>query len=353
MMKIIHITYGFELGGIETMLVNIVNEQVKLNHRVYIIVINDLVNKSLVAALNENVKFICLKRKLHSKSPFPLLKMNYDLFLLKPDIIHLHQSTIVKYLLLPNKKKKVCVTLHDICQEEDVNPLKRMYNIYSISNSVKNDLKERFNINSDIVLNGIKPDLIKYTGVKSSSCFKILQISRLQHEKKGQHILIHAIHILRKKGFSNVYVDFIGDGESLGYLQGIVKGLSLEEKIHFLGSKKQTYIFEHLCDYNLFVQPSIYEGFGLTVVEAMAAKIPVLVSENQGPLEIIDNGKYGYSFENGNSKDCADKIELFLTGKNEEEQIESAYNRVWDKYNVHNTAIKYLEKYQILIGEND
>lgn len=39
-MKIVHITFGFGLGGIETMLHNIANEQVKLGHDIYIVVIN-------------------------------------------------------------------------------------------------------------------------------------------------------------------------------------------------------------------------------------------------------------------------------------------------------------------------
>ena len=46
-MCIIHITYAFGLGGIETMLRNIVNEQIKFGHEIHLIVINDFVNISL------------------------------------------------------------------------------------------------------------------------------------------------------------------------------------------------------------------------------------------------------------------------------------------------------------------
>lgn len=81
----------------------------------------------------------------------------------------------------------------------------------------------------------------------------------------------------------------------------------------------------------------------------MAAKIPVLVSENQGPLEIIDYGKYGYSFKNMDVNDCADKIETFLKGHNNISMIESAYKRVTELYNVRITAKTYLEKYKEFI----
>ena len=46
-MKIAHIFWGLGTGGIETMLVNIANEQARLGHEVHIIIINDLVNEPL------------------------------------------------------------------------------------------------------------------------------------------------------------------------------------------------------------------------------------------------------------------------------------------------------------------
>lgn len=113
------------------------------------------------------------------------------------------------------------------------------------------------------------------------------QISTYQ---KGQDILIEAIFILHQKGFKNISVDFIGDGESKDFLKELVKSKQLENQIHFLGSKEQSYIFSHLKEYDLFVQPSRKEGFGLTVTEAMVAKIPVLVSDQEGPMEIIKMG---------------------------------------------------------------
>lgn len=71
-MKIIHITYGFGLGGIETMLHNIANEQAVLGQKIYIIVINDIINKELKNSLDPRIKFICLKRKVSSKVYYPL-----------------------------------------------------------------------------------------------------------------------------------------------------------------------------------------------------------------------------------------------------------------------------------------
>lgn len=350
-MKIIHITYGFGLGGIETMLHNIANEQVALRQKIFIIVINDIINNELKNSLDPRVKFICLKRKVSSKSILPFIKLNYLLFKINPDIIHLHYSYIARFIFIPSLLHKTCVTQHDVCNKQNSKYLYKCQKIYAISNIVKFDLKKWTGLDSEVVLNGIDVDKIKHQQYlkTETKLFNIVQVSRLMHEKKGQHILIKAVSNLIKQGYNQIRLDFIGDGDSHKYLETLVKELDISMYVRFLGNKDQSYIYEHLCDYNLFVQPSIYEGFGLTVTEAMAAKVPVLVSENQGPLEIIDYGKYGYSFKNKDVDDCATKIKMFLNDQNDKDMLEKAYKRVQELYNVKITAKTYLIKYKGII----
>ena len=72
--------------------------------------------------------------------------------------------------------------------------------------------------NSEVVLNGIEPGSIKTSCGKQHSKFRIVQVSRLMHEKKGQHILIEAVGHLIRKGYSEISLDLIGDGESMDFL---------------------------------------------------------------------------------------------------------------------------------------
>ena len=331
------------------MLRNIANEQAKLGHSIYIIVINNYINDELRTSLNESIKFYCLKREKGSKNPIPYIRLNLLLRKISADIIHLHYSSIAKFIFLPSLKRKLCATHHDVCNRGNFVNLYRCKRIYAISNIVKEDIFKWTGLNSEVVLNGIDVSKIRYSTAHQADIFRIVQVSRLMHEKKGQHILIKAFHQLIDRRYTQLHLDFIGDGESREYLENLVNELGLSEYISFLGAKDQSYIYTHLCEYDLYVQPSIYEGFGLTVAEAMAAKVPVLVSENQGPLEIIDYGKYGYSFKNMDVNDCADKIEIFLKGHNNLSMIESAYKRVTELYNVRITAKTYLEKYKEFI----
>lgn len=63
MMRIAHVFWGLSYGGIETMLVNIANAQVKLGADVHIVVINDLMEKSLVDNLDTRIHYHCLDIK--------------------------------------------------------------------------------------------------------------------------------------------------------------------------------------------------------------------------------------------------------------------------------------------------
>ncbi len=155
-------------------------------------------------------------------------------------------------------------------------------------------------------------------------------------------MLIKAASILKGK----LDVTFVGDGESMEFLKDLAHSLNADAYIHFLGKQSQEYIAEHLSDYDLFVQPSRYEGFGLTVAEAMAAKVPVFVSSGQGPAEVTEGDKYGLVFENGDVQDLVKQLE-YIFGHSQEviEKTKLAYDHVRSHYDVEVTARKYLELY--------
>lgn len=348
-MKVAHIVYGMEFGGIETMLINIMNEQIK-HADVTLIILNRQEETSLIRKIDKNVNIIRIDRPIGSKNPFPVFAFNWKLLVNKYDIIHIHHPGIIKFIFLKSIKKRLCLTTHDICTEDDRYYIPQYPHVFSISESVQADIAGHLAIDTPIVLNGIDcSGILPKDKPTDSPDFKIVQIGRLVHMKKGQDILIEAVSLLKQKGYGNIYVDFIGDGESKSYLQEIVKSKQLDSQIRFLGNKEQAYIFSHLKDYDLFVQPSRREGFGLTVTEAMAARVPVLVSDQEGPMEIIENGKFGYFFKSNSPESCANQIELILNGDNSP-IISPAYERAVSKYNVKRTALEYIRQYKIIIG---
>ena len=181
--------------------------------------------------------------------------------------------------------------------------------------------------------------------------YHFIQVSRLEIATKAQDVLIKAIAKLKADGVDNFVMHLVGDGDDFSVLQKLCDDLDVNDIVKFEGRWNQQKIYAFLCQYDLFIQSSRDEGFGLTIAEAMAAKVPVLVSNIPGPMEVIDNGRLGMSFENENPADCAEKIKQFILNGRNETQVEDAYQYVKSHYDVSVTAQKYLEVYESILKE--
>lgn len=348
-MNILHIIFSLETGGAETMLTDIINEQVKTTS-VSLIIINNRININVLNKISDKIRIYCINKQRGSKNLFNLIRLNFLIFKINPNIIHCHITKTIKYIFFKNKIK-ICITSHDV--NYNLGDLPKYNKIFAISKSVKEDLNNRLNLKSTVVYNGINfKKILSKRIYYLNSTFRIACISRLMHTKKGQDILIKAINIIKKEyRINNVYVDFIGKGESYDYLNKLIKKYKLENNISFLGLKTRDYIYQNLRNYDLLIQPSIYEGFGLTVAEGIAAKIPVLVSNIQGPMEIINYGKHGYSFIKNDENDCAQKIiDIIKDYKNNiiEDKCNKAYLFAKKHFSIQNTAKNYLFEYKKL-----
>ena len=329
------------------MLPDIANEQAKTND-VALIIINDWVEPSILAKVNqEKVKVVLINRHEGSKNPWPFIKLNLFLMKFRPDIIHTHAYREINLVVYPFGKR--VRTIHNTHNVSDEYP--KYDKLISISKAVYEfTLNQGFD--SVVADNGIPVSRIAHTKATpfADGKFHFVQVSRLHIEQKGQDILLKALGILKnERGISNFKMHFVGNGGDKALLLKLTHELHLDNEVVFEGVKDQTWVYENLCNYDLFIQPSRYEGFGLTVAEAIAAKNPVLVSNIEGPLEIIDGGRLGMSFENENVSDCAEKIKQFILNGRNNEQVEAAYEYVKNNYDVSVTARKYLDIYNTLI----
>jgi glycosyltransferase involved in cell wall biosynthesis len=206
-----------------------------------------------------------------------------------------------------------------------------------------------------VIHNGIPCSTILQKTRYGQHPFRIVQVSRLYHEIKGQDVLLHAMqHVNKTLGQGSATVDFIGEGESQEFLFKLAQELKVDSWCTFLGKQSRATIYENLQAYDLLVQPSRHEGFGLTVVEAMAARVPVLVSNIEGPMEIIGAGRHGYYFREGDHLDCAAKI-IEVVKQSQRDAFPDALDRtaeyVRNQFDIADTARKYLAEYKNIIGE--
>lgn len=343
--KICHIIFSMNTGGAEIMLVDILNTQIK-STPVTLIVVNNSYNTTLLSKINKKVTIVFINRSKGSKNPYPVFKLNFLLLKNQFDVVHCHNHNIAP-LIFPFLKKKLVLTVHDVGISDKY--FRRYHKLFAISKIVKDDIFNRSGLHAILIYNGICAQLVqKKSKYENYENFRILMISRLVHEKKGQHIVIEAIKLLKNKGNNNVILDIIGEGPSESFLKKMIKKYHLGNQINMIGAQDRDFIYKHIKDYELLVQPSLFEGFGLTVAEGMAAKVPVLVSNIEGPMEIIENGKYGFYFEKENAENLAFQIEKIIKTYNKEGsrlKIVKAFDRVTREFDIKNTATNYLKNY--------
>ena len=201
-------------GGGRKQCWSIINEQVK-TEQVWLIVVNDVVNNSLLEQFNKQVNVVLVGRKEGSRNPAPIIRLSWLFLLIRPDIIHCHHHSLIR--IIPFRKKSV-LTVHDV--NIPVSDFKSFKKIFAISNTVKLDIEKRSDIKPIMIYNGIRVDEIRQKENYEFDLYKIVQVSRLDHKKKGQHILLKAIDILvNERNIQNIYVDFIGDGKSCRLFQ--------------------------------------------------------------------------------------------------------------------------------------
>lgn len=117
----------------------------------------------------------------------------------------------------------------------------------------------------------------------------ILAVAEL-HERKGLKYLVKAMPGIVEKE-KNCHLVIAGSGPEQDELEILVKKEGVNDYVNFLGFKKDIPHLMKACD--IFVLPSIKEAFGLVILEAMAAEIPVIASNVGGIPEIITNGENG------------------------------------------------------------
>lgn len=118
---------------------------------------------------------------------------------------------------------------------------------------------------------------------------KIGTIGRLV-TSKGCRYLIEATALV-KRMFPDIKLFIAGDGFLRNDLEGLVKKSGLTENVRFLGVKDN--VAEFLNGIDIFVSPTLYESFGITLIEAQACRKPVVASDVGSVPEIVKDGKTG------------------------------------------------------------
>ncbi len=139
----------------------------------------------------------------------------------------------------------------------------------------------------------IDPWFFKPPGKKqrAKGVMQILTVGRLVW-KKGYEYALLALHSLKKSGVEFQYI-IIGEGPHREALEFYIVELELEDNVELKGNCSPELVRTHMADNDIYLQPSVSEGFCNAVIEAQAMEIPVICTDADGLAENVENGETG------------------------------------------------------------
>jgi glycosyltransferase involved in cell wall biosynthesis len=188
-----------------------------------------------------------------------------------------------------------------------------------------------------VIYNAVTPLPIKKTTKKKD--LVIGSIGRL-HPVKNYDALISAMKDLPKEA----KLVIAGEGEERESLEKIIVENSLGDRVELLGYVKDIPGF--LSSVDIYVQPSLSEGFGLTVIEAMQAGLAVVVSPGGALPELVEDGKTGIVAKGFSAKELTGALNKVIEDKKlRSELAEAGKKEALNKFKVEEWADKTVEAY--------
>ncbi len=350
-----HILDGIKIGGIENLAMTLSNEKMHIEENYLINLnrnINDYSNYISKNKKYKNLKIISLKRR-RGLLIIPLLIKLFSKN--KPHNVVIYFNNITSLWVVLGAKisgiNNLAICVQNLIKSFSNKNLKliflmRIFNILNVklvpcSNAIKSSF---LNFNKKIKFSKVIPNCIdvksfqkevqknrKYKKINSPK--KIIMVARLD-DIKDQETLLKAYSKINQK----CKLILVGDGNRRPYLEDIASKLGLNIKKIFIGSKLD--IPSILAEADVFAfSTTLSEGFGIALIEAMAAKLPILATDVPACREVLDNGKAGILIPAG-------RVDLWINALNK--IISSSTKR--DYYI--EKSIKNLKKYDVKIIKN-
>lgn len=361
-MRILHIITSLELGGAEKLLSELIPLQKRTGYDVELMVLSD-VNPVFKKEIMERGVNVYISKYNSKKSPMNILGIiekiregNYDI--VHAHLVHAQYWTRMARILDKNKNRKYITTEHSTSNRRRGSVIFKVIDkfifggydkIVCISEATQKSLKEWIGGNEKryvSIANGIDLSRFEYAlpihrdemGVEETDIV-LMMVSRFQ-AAKNQKGVVEALKYLPEE----YKLVFAGDGPLLGDVRGCVRENGLDERVRFLGLRKD--IPSLFMGADIVIQLSFFEGFGITAVEGMAAGKPVIASDVPGLAEVVRGA--GFLCPADDSKKLAEIILSLRDKKLYDETKEKCLERS-KKFTIENSAEEYLKLYDKIL----
>ncbi len=175
-------------------------------------------------------------------------------------------------------------------------------------------------------------------------------ICRLVEPKKGLQVLLSAMGLLKAQASSpGCQLLIVGDGPARPMLEAMSRRLDIAPWVVFAGTRRDVPRLLPLLD--AFVLPSLYEGFGIALLEAMAAGRPVVATTVGGIPEFVTHGETGILVEPGNAAALAHAIQTMLANPEQARQMGLRGQRhVQEKFEIATVVRQHEQVYEACLA---
>lgn len=165
---------------------------------------------------------------------------------------------------------------------------------------------------TSVIYNGVILEDIKQNTIRRKANPKFLVVSHLR-ASKGIQDLIEAVNLLSDAIKKHLKIDIYGEGPYESELKKKVSQFKLETVFNFKGSVSN--LNELYCLYDYMLQPTHMECFSLSILESLAANVPVVTTNVGGNEEVVKHSENGYIFNVNKSKELSVILTSIITGE--------------------------------------
>ncbi|MBV9220691.1 MAG: glycosyltransferase family 4 protein [Methylobacteriaceae bacterium] len=323
-------------------------------------VINDEIHSEFAQAVTDTGFPTYLMRRPRGRRHLPYVRQLFGIIRRhRIRIVHAHNDA-AKFWAFACKLRfpylKIVYTVHGNGDFDRFQPLHLPFHralvdrTIAISQSVLDECLAAGIQNAVLIHNGIPVGRFATASTlrRPSAVLRLVNVARIDHRIKGQDILIRAVRRCLDAGI-DVTCRLIGNAsaerpDSLPFLVALVRELHLADRIVVL--RDRTDIPGLLQEADVFIFPSRREGFGLVVLEAMAAGLPVIVANVDGPAELVQDGETGLRFEPGSDADLFDKIRSLALDQGKSRRIAGNGRRFVEDFDISRMRDRYFSLYE-------
>lgn len=174
---------------------------------------------------------------------------------------------------------------------------------------------------------------------------KVIAVGRLQYQKNYSSLIRAFDYVVKKH--SNWVLEIWGNGAEKNNLKTLIESLKLQNNVFLKGQTND--VPKKLQQASIFAISSVFEGFGLVIVEAMSMGLPVIsYSCPCGPKDIIEDGVNGFLVEVNNEKELATKICELIENEEKRRQMGAEALRRSKDYSINNIVNKWIDLFSHL-----